>query len=253
MGFLERLDRSRLPAHVAVVMDGNGRWAKLRGLPRTEGHRAGIDSVDDVVRSSRELGISWLTLYAFSAQNWRRAPHEVAALMALLHDYLERERPTIMENRIRLLAIGDIERLPAPVYERLTALIRDSAGNNGMALTLALSYGSREEILRAAQAVARDAASGVIAPGELDEAAFSSRLYTAGMPDPDLVIRTSGEVRVSNFLLWQLSYAELYFTPRLWPDFRREDLYEAIADYQKRKRRFGMTDEQTTGGSDGDE
>jgi len=244
VSFLNRIDRSRLPAHVAIVMDGNGRWAKIRNLARTEGHRRGTDSVDDIVRASRELGIKYLTLYAFSTQNWMREPEEVAALMGLLFEYLEKERPTIMENSIKLNSIGDVERLPPPVYERLESLKKESAGNVGMTLTLALSYGGREEIIRAIQSVARDLSSGLISQGMIDEKLVSSRLYTGGMPDPDLVIRTSGEQRVSNFLLWQVSYSEFYFTEKLWPDFRREDLYEAVVDYQGRHRRFGMSDEQ---------
>jgi undecaprenyl diphosphate synthase len=247
MSFLDHIDKTRLPAHVAVVMDGNGRWAKVRGLQRTEGHRRGTDSVDDVVRAARELGVKYLTLYAFSIQNWQREPGEVAALMDLLYEYLERERPTIMENGIRLNSIGDVSRLPADVLERLETLKRDSVANTGMTLTLALSYGGREEIARAAGLIAADAAAGRLDPAAVDEKAVASRLYTAGMPDPDLVIRTSGELRISNFLLWQVSYSELYFTDKQWPDFRRSDLYEAIVAYQGRRRRFGMTDEQIEG------
>ena len=244
MGALEQIDRARLPVHIAIVMDGNGRWATSRGLARTEGHRRGTDSVSDVVRAARELGVRHLTLNAFSAQNWRRERGEVATLMDLLHDYLERERAEIMDNAIRLTSIGEIERLPPHVHDRLAALMRDSAGNGGMTLTLALSYGGREELVRAAQASARAAVEGRVVPGGIDEAFFAAQLYTAGSPDPDLVIRTSGEQRVSNFLLWQISYAELYFSETLWPDFRREELYAAIAEFQRRRRRFGMTDEQ---------
>jgi undecaprenyl diphosphate synthase len=247
MSILEKIDKSRLPVHLAIVMDGNGRWAGMRGLPRSEGHRAGTDSVDDIVRASRELGIRYLTLYAFSVQNWQREHEEVSALMGLLYEYLERERPTIMDNNIRLNSIGEVFRLPEPVLQRLEALKKDSAGNTGMTLTLALSYGGREEILRAVKALAVETASGRLDPGSIVEKEFSSRLFTAGMPDPDLVVRTSGEIRISNFLLWQVSYSELYFTEKLWPDFRRDDLYEAIAAYQGRKRRFGMTDEQIKG------
>ena len=247
MSVLSQIDKTRLPAHIAIVMDGNGRWATSRGMARTEGHRRGTDSVSDVVRAARELGVGCLTLYAFSAQNWRRERDEVSTLMELLHDYLMRERAEIMDNGIRLTAIGEIERLPPHVYERLTTLMRDSAGNRGMVLSLALSYGGREEIVRAAQAAARAAAAGEVEPGRVDEAFVASKLYTAGQPDPDLVVRTSGEQRVSNFLLWQISYAELYFTDTLWPDFRREDLYKAIVEFQRRRRRFGMTDEQVTG------
>ncbi|MBI5527534.1 MAG: isoprenyl transferase [Deltaproteobacteria bacterium] len=244
MGFLERIDRSRLPAHVAIIMDGNGRWATARGLPRTEGHRKGRDSVNDVVRAARELGLAYLTLYAFSSQNWQREQSEVSALMNLLHEYLETERATIMDNAIRLASIGDVERLPPHVYDRLRVLERDSAANTGMTLTLALSYGGREEIVRAAQAAVRTAGAGGGGAGAIDEQAIASNLYTAGMPDPDLVIRTGGEIRLSNFLLWQASYAELCFTETLWPDFSRNDFYEAIVEFQRRRRRFGMTDEQ---------
>jgi undecaprenyl diphosphate synthase len=241
--WLEERVRSRpLPRHVAIIMDGNGRWAESRGLPRVAGHREGSESVRAVTRQARKLGLQALTLYAFSAQNWGRPDEEVGALMELLAEYLDSERGEIMENRIRLNAIGDLDRLPPLVRDRLDAVRALSAGNGGMVLTLALSYGGREEILHAA---GRAAAAG--RPGgatALDEGAFAAGLWTAGLPELDLVVRTSGERRLSNFLLWQAAYAELHFTEALWPDFRELDLLSAVAEFQTRERRFGLTAEQ---------
>jgi undecaprenyl diphosphate synthase len=230
-----------LPGHVAVIMDGNGRWAQQRGLARIEGHRRGADSVRDVVRASRQLGgIKALTLYAFSSQNWARPVDEVHALMELLRDYLVGERAEIMDNDIRLTAIGNIERLPAMVRDPLAALMADSAQNRSMTLCLALSYGGREALVEAA----RKAMRGGLAPERLDEARFGGFLPTRELPPLDLLIRTSGEQRLSNFLLWEAAYAELYFTPVLWPDFRRGDLYQALEAYATRERRFGLTSDQ---------
>ena len=233
-----------LPRHVGIIMDGNGRWAEQRGLPRLEGHRKGSDSVRAVTRAARKLGLPALTLYAFSSQNWQRPPDEVSGLMDLLRDYLHRERPEIMDNGIRLHAIGELDRLPARVRDPLEELRAESKDNADMVLTLALSYGGREEIVAMARRVADDAHAGTLAPGDVDAQAVEERLWTAGLPPLELVVRTSGEVRVSNFLLWQLAYAEIHLTETLWPDFGEEDLLVALDDFQRRERRFGRTSQQ---------
>jgi undecaprenyl diphosphate synthase len=233
-----------VPRHVGIIMDGNGRWAEARGLPRLEGHREGSASVREVTRAARRLGIQALTLYAFSSQNWARPAEEVAGLMELLRDYLERERPEILDNSIRLNAIGDLDRLPRYVREPLDALIADSAHNTGMVLSLALSYGGREEILHAARRMAEALSRGELVAGRLEEKDFEQFLWTHGLPPLDLVVRTSGELRVSNFLLWQVAYAELCFTDALWPDFRTEEFLRCVAQYQQRERRFGLTSAQ---------
>src|SRR5438067_9900303 len=217
-----------LPRHVGIIMDGNGRWAEQRGLPRLEGHRRGSDSVREVTRAARRLGLKALTLYAFSSQNWNRPPAEVAGLMDLLRDYLHRERSEIMQNGIRLHAIGELDRLPPRVRDPLEELRRDSARNSDMVLTLALSYGGREEIIAMARRVAADARAGSLRLDSVDAAAVEDRLWTAGLPPLELVVRTSGEIRVSNFLLWQLAYAEIHFTGTLWPDFGVEALLVAV-------------------------
>ncbi|MFN2546843.1 MAG: polyprenyl diphosphate synthase [Myxococcales bacterium] len=229
-----------LPRHVGIIMDGNGRWAEQQGLPRLEGHRKGSDSVREVTRAARRLGLPALTLYAFSSQNWQRPPDEVSGLMDLLRDYLHKERPEIMDNAIRLHAIGQLDRLPPRVRDPLEELRRDSAKNDKMVLTLALSYGGREEIVAMAQKIAADK----IAANEIDTGAIEDRLWTAGLPPLELVVRTSGEFRVSNFLLWQLAYAEIHFTETLWPDFGERDLLLALDDFQRRERRFGKTSAQ---------
>jgi undecaprenyl diphosphate synthase len=237
-------DRANLPRHVAIIMDGNGRWAKRRGLLRIRGHVAGVESVRTVTRQARKLGISYLTLFAFSEENWQRPAREIRVLMALLRRYLSRELAEMQENQIALKAIGDLKRLPRPVQEdlaRTSAATQDSAQ---MVLTLALSYGGRTEIVQAAQALAREAAAGRLKPEDIDAPLFSRYLYTANLPDPDLLIRTSGESRLSNFLLWQSAYTELYLTETLWPDFREEDFLKALTAYQQRERRFGLTQEQ---------
>ena len=233
-----------LPRHVGIIMDGNGRWAEQRGLPRLEGHRKGSDSVRQVTRAARKLGLPALTLYAFSAQNWNRPESEVNGLMDLLREYLLSERPEIMDNGIRLHAIGDLDRLPPRVREPLEELRRDSARNGDMVLTLALSYGGREEIVAMARRVAEDARTGSLRPDQIDAEAIEERLWTCGLPPLELVVRTSGEVRVSNFLLWQLAYAEIHLTETLWPDFGEEALLVALDDFQKRERRFGKTSAQ---------
>ncbi|QSQ27902.1 isoprenyl transferase [Pyxidicoccus parkwayensis] len=233
-----------VPRHVGIIMDGNGRWAESRGLPRLEGHREGSSSVREVTRTARRLGIQALTLYAFSSQNWARPAEEVAGLMELLRDYLERERPEILDNGIRLNAIGDVDRLPRYVRDPLDRLIADSRHNTGMVLSLALSYGGREEILHAARRMAEAIAKGELSAAGMEEKDFEQFLWTHGLPPLDLVVRTSGELRVSNFLLWQVAYAELCFTDALWPDFRTEEFLRCVAQYQQRERRFGLTSAQ---------
>jgi undecaprenyl diphosphate synthase len=237
-------DLTRLPRHVAIIMDGNGRWAQRRGLPRIDGHRRGAKSVKEVVRAAREVGLRALTLYAFSSQNWDRPPEEVAALMQLLRDYVIDERAEIMDNGIRLIAIGDVDRLPDFVRDPLAALMRDSSGNRAMTLCLALSYGGRESIVSAARALCELAARGTMRPEDLTEDRFSAALQTGGLPQLDLLIRTSGEERLSNFLLWEAAFAELYFTDTYWPDFGREQLVNALVSFDRRERRFGLTREQ---------
>jgi undecaprenyl diphosphate synthase len=238
------LDPSQLPRHVAIIMDGNGRWAQRRGLPRVEGHRKGAVAVRNVVRAAREIGLSAITLYAFSAQNWERPPEEIATLMQLLRDYCIDERDEIMENDIRLVAIGDIERLPDFVKAPLDALQAESAGNRGMTLTLALSYGGRESLVSAARELAGKVARGALKPEDITEAHLGGALQTSGLPQLDLLVRTSGEERLSNFLLWEAAYAELYFTDTYWPDFGKEELYRALESFRGRERRFGRTREQ---------
>jgi undecaprenyl diphosphate synthase len=237
-------DPTRLPRHVAIIMDGNGRWAQRRGLPRVEGHRKGARSVKEVVRAARECGLRAITLYAFSSQNWDRPPDEVATLMQLLRDYVIDERAEIMDNGIRLIAIGDVDRLPDFVREPLETLMRDSSGNRAMTLCLALSYGGRESIVSTARALCELAARGALRPEELTEDRFSAALQTGGLPQLDLLIRTSGEERLSNFLLWEAAYAELYFTDTYWPDFGRDQLMKALESFDRRERRFGRTREQ---------
>jgi undecaprenyl diphosphate synthase len=238
------LDPSQLPRHVAIIMDGNGRWAQERGLPRVEGHRRGAVAVRDVVRAAREIGLPAITLYAFSAQNWMRPPEEIATLMQLLRDYVIDEREEIMENDISLRAIGDIERLPDFVKGPLDALVADSANNGGMTLTLALSYGGRESLVAAARELADKVARGALRPEDITEEHVTGALQTSGLPVLDLLVRTSGEERLSNFLLWEAAYAELYFTDTYWPDFGKAELYQALESFRGRERRFGRTREQ---------
>jgi len=238
------LDRENLPEHIAIIMDGNGRWAQKHALGRIAGHRKGSEAVRSVVRSCRKLGVKYLTLYAFSSENWSRPAEEVAALMNLLVQYLRSEEKELMDNGIRLTTIGNTPSLPEKVRKTLQKIMDKTAGNREMTLVLALNYGGRDEILEAARRVLTARDQGTLKTGDLTPKVFSSYLYTAGMPDPDLLIRTSGEYRVSNFLLWQTAYTEFFFTDVLWPDFREEHLMEAISDYQKRERRFGLTSEQ---------
>ncbi|MFZ0636949.1 MAG: isoprenyl transferase [Candidatus Acidiferrales bacterium] len=238
-GLLEKLDLKRLPEHLAVIMDGNGRWAERRHLPRIAGHRAGVKAAREIIETCARLKLPMLTLYAFSLENWRRPQAEIDFLMRLLREYLKRELPTIHKNNIRLLVIGRSEQLPEAVSRDIERAMQFTAGNTGMKLVVALNYGGRAELVDAFNAildrVRRDGLSGFRA----DEKTISDHLYTAGLPDPDLLIRTSGEMRVSNFLLWQIAYAEIYVTEILWPDFSRTRLLEALLDYQKRERRYG--------------
>lgn len=244
MSVIEQIDRDRLPQHVAIIMDGNGRWAKERGKDRSEGHREGIVSVRKVVEAATTLGLCYLTVYTFSTENWNRPEAEVHALMGLMVAAIHRETPDLMKNNVRLMAIGDLDRLPHEVRTTLDECLRQTSVNTGTTLVLALSYSSRWEILHAAKALTEEAARGQLRAEEVTEELFASRLTTRDIPDPDLLIRTGGEQRISNFLLWQLSYAELYFTDIYWPDFREEELYEAIRSYQQRERRFGKTSDQ---------
>ncbi len=236
-----RLKTRPLPRHVGIIMDGNGRWAEGRGLPRIEGHRIGSDSVREVTRCARRVGLEALTLYAFSAQNWARPAEEVAALMDLLREYLIKERDEILSNQIRLNAIGELDKLPKYVREPLEALRTESASNSGMTLTLALSYGGREELVAMARAVAEQTLKGELEPVAVSEALVDALMWTAGLPPVDLVIRTSGERRLSNFMLWQTAYAELVFSEILWPDFRSRELVDCLSHFQQRERRFGKT------------
>jgi undecaprenyl diphosphate synthase len=244
MGFKDQVDLQKIPRHVAIIMDGNGRWAMGRGKLRVFGHHSGVDSVRDVVEASVEMGVDYLTLYAFSAENWNRPKLEVSAIMELLITTMNKEIGTFMDNNVRVKLIGNLEMLPRKYYNQWMKALEATAGNNGMTLTLAISYGSRLELIAAAKKIAAKACSGELKVEDINENTITNSLYTADMPDPELLIRTSGEYRISNFLLWQIAYAELFFSPKLWPDFRREDLFEAILDYQKRERRFGMTSDQ---------
>ena len=241
---LNGLDKSRLPQHVAIIMDGNGRWAKLRGKNRIEGHRRGKTSVRVIVEMSRKIGIRYLSLYAFSTENWFRPHDEVDALMGLLEHYLAAEQAKMMRYGIRLVAIGDRSRLPSNVRSTLEKVIHLTCENQRMTVLLALSYSGRDEIVRMAKEMARQTRDHKLDPEEIDEQMVAAHLDTNGVPDPDLLIRTSGEMRISNFYLWQIAYSELYVTPTLWPDFREREYLQALLDYQRRRRRFGRTDEQ---------
>jgi undecaprenyl diphosphate synthase len=234
----------KVPSHIAIIMDGNGRWAKQKGMPRVLGHRSGVKSVREVTEGCAEIGVRYLTLYAFSTENWNRPPAEVTALMSLLVDTIRSEIKSLNKNKVRLLAIGDIEALPRSSYEALLEGMEETKNNDRLNLVLALNYSAKWEILRAARQLAAAATEGRIRPEEINEAVFEQALSTHGIPDPELLIRTSGETRISNFLLWQIAYAELYFTPVFWPDFGKRELFEAIVNYQRRERRFGLISEQ---------
>jgi undecaprenyl diphosphate synthase len=240
----DQIDNNKLPDHVAIIMDGNGRWARQHGLDRIIGHHRGVDSVRNIIEAAAELKIKYLTLYAFSTENWRRPGDEVSALMEIMVQSLNNETDTLLKNNIRLSAIGDLERLSDNVKARLSETIQLTSKSTGLYLIVALSYSSRWEIAEAARRIACDVSCGRTKPESVNEEEFEKYLSTSGIPDPDLMIRTSGELRISNFLLWQLAYTELFFTEKLWPDFGKEDLYSAIIDFQKRERRFGKTSEQ---------
>jgi undecaprenyl diphosphate synthase len=244
MGYKDQIDLSKLPQHIAIIMDGNGRWAKEKGKLRIFGHHNGVVSVRDVVEGATLLNLKYLTLYTFSTENWNRPKLEVMAIMELMVGTIHKEIKNFMEKNVRLNAIGNLEMLPEKCYNELNNAIEKTAGNTGLVLTLALSYSSRAEILRAVKNIALKVQDGELKTEDINEEIFENNLYTQGMPNPELLIRTSGEYRISNYLLWQIAYAELYFTSKLWPDFRKEDFYEAILDYQKRERRFGMISEQ---------
>ena len=244
MNFKDRIDTNNLPQHIAIIMDGNGRWAKKQGLMRAMGHEKGTKAVREVVEGASEIGVKNLTLYAFSTENWNRPKMEVDALMKLLVSSLKKEIKTLQENNIKLNAIGILDNLPAKAYKELHEVIHKTGENTRMTLTLALSYGSREELTQAVKEISEKVKNGEISAKAIDESVINKHLYTRNLPDVDLLIRTSGEQRISNFLLWQIAYAELYFSEILWPDYRRDDLFEAIYNYQNRERRFGKTSEQ---------
>jgi undecaprenyl diphosphate synthase len=239
-----RIDLTRLPQHIAIILDGNGRWAQKNGMDRYKGHEEGVISVRKVVEAAGDIGINYLTVYTFSTENWNRPQSEVDALMALMVIAIQRETPDLMKNNVRLQAIGNIDRLPQVTKDNLDACIEETSKNTGLTLVLALSYSSRWEITEAARKIAREVQEGKLEIEAINEKVISNHLSTKNIPDPDLLIRTGGEYRISNYLLWQLAYAELYFTPVYWPEFREENLYEAILDFQKRERRFGKTGEQ---------
>src|SRR5271157_2877506 len=241
---MDKLIKEKLPRHCAIIMDGNGRWAEKRSLDRIAGHQKGAESVRSIVRASREIGIPYLTLFAFSSENWSRPSVEVEALWILLKEYLSSELQEMLDNGIRLLAIGDLSRLPRDVASTLNETVKQTSQAAAMTLTLALSYGGRDDILQALRRVMVNCREGTLSPEEITENLFSKYLWTANLPDPDLLIRTSGELRISNFFLWQLAYTEIYVTPTLWPDFTKEKLIHALLSYQERERRFGLTSEQ---------
>ncbi len=244
MSLKEKINIDKLPAHVAIIMDGNGRWAMKQGEDRVFGHHKGVDAVREIAETAAELGIKYLTLYTFSTENWNRPQNEVDALMSLFVETIEKEIPTLNKNNIRLNAIGNLKGLPDENYSRLVNTMEQTSANDRMTLTLALNYSSRWEIVNAVKSIIPDLESNKIGNDDINEETFVKYLNTSNMPDPELLIRTSGEMRISNYLLWQIAYAELYFTSILWPDFGEEDFYEAIVDYQSRERRFGMTSEQ---------
>ncbi len=244
MDYRAQIDNKRLPRHIAIIMDGNGRWAKKQGLARMFGHKQGVETVHNITVAATELGIGYLTLYTFSTENWNRPKEEVDALMNLLVDTIVKETPTLMENNVRLQTIGDIDRLPEITKQKFLGCINQTSRNTGLTMVIALSYSARWEITHAMQEAVKQAQAGALRAEDVNEQFVSSLMTTRDMPDPDLLIRTSGEYRISNFLLWQLAYSELYFTDCLWPEFSKEEFYKAIIDYQKRERRFGKTSEQ---------
>jgi undecaprenyl diphosphate synthase len=244
MSFLKQINTDKLPSHIAIIMDGNGRWARQRGMDRIFGHQQGVNALREIIEAAAELKIKFLTVYAFSTENWGRPDEEVSALMGIMVQSLMKETGTLIKNNIRLTAIGDTERLADDVRERLMETIHLTSGASGLNLVVAMSYSSRWEITEAAKKLSADIISGTTNPDSVNESSFEKYLTTSGIPDPELMIRTSGEIRISNFLLWQIAYTELYFTEILWPDFGKEEFYKAIVDFQKRERRFGKTSEQ---------
>ncbi len=246
MSYKDQIDPENLPIHISIIMDGNGRWAKKQGKIRTFGHQSGVVAVRDTVEAAAEIGIKFLSLYAFSTENWKRPRWEVDALMELLINTISKETKTLMDNNISLQAIGDLDSLPKGCRKQLQDTISTTSGNTRMTLILALSYSSRWEIVNATRKIAKLVKEGSLNPEDINDEVIAANLCTHFCPDPELLIRTSGEHRISNFMMWQIAYSELYFTEKLWPDFRREDLYEAIIDFQKRDRRYGMTNEQTS-------
>lgn len=244
MSIKDKLDKNNIPQHIAIIMDGNGRWAKQKGGTRLLGHKSGANSVNEVVEAAVECGVKYLTLYAFSTENWSRPKTEIEGLMSLLINTIDTKLEKLLKYNVKLNTIGDFESLPVKVQKSLQKAIAKSETNNGLTLTLALSYSSKWEIIGAVKAIAEKIQKGILSADSISEATINEHLTTFGIPDPDLLIRTSGELRISNFLLWQMAYTELYFTPVLWPDFSKENFFEAIFDYQKRERRFGKTGEQ---------
>lgn len=240
------IDLTRIPAHIAIIMDGNGRWAVSRGLERAAGHVEGVNTVRRITEAASELGVGYLTLYTFSTENWNRPAAEVDALMHLIVVAIERETPDLIKNNVRLRMIGDTDRMPAEARRRLEQCIADTSHCTGLTLVLALSYSARWDITRAARSLAADAAAGTVSPDDIDDSALASRLSTSFMPDPDLLIRTGGDMRISNYLLWEIAYTEIVVTPTYWPDYTKDDFVAAIAEYQRRQRRFGLTGEQVT-------
>ena len=242
--YKEKINKETLPRHIAIIMDGNGRWAKKQGLARMYGHKQGVQAVHEITEAAAELGVEYLTLYTFSIENWSRPQSEVEALMTLLVDTIVKETPTLIKNNVRLLTIGDTARLPQAARLKFEHCMEETAANTGLKLVVALSYSARWEIVEAVKSIVEDAKQAMPEEMPITEECIAAHLATKGMPDPDLLIRTSGELRISNFLLWQLAYAELYFTDKLWPEFDKEEFYKAIVDYQGRERRFGKTSEQ---------
>jgi len=242
--YKEKINLKKLPKHIAIIMDGNGRWALKHGMDRVDGHFEGVDSVRNIAEAAASIGIKYITLYTFSTENWNRPKEEVDALMALFVDTIVKELDTLNKNDIKLNAIGDLKSLPLENYNRLIETMEQTSSNSTMTLTLAMSYSSRWEIINAVKNIVTDVKSGKLISDDIDENIFKNYLCTSDIPDPELLIRTSGELRISNYLLWQIAYSELYFTDKLWPDFREEELYKAIVEYQDRERRFGLTSEQ---------
>jgi undecaprenyl diphosphate synthase len=250
MSFFDQIDKERIPGHIAIIMDGNGRWAKRQNLDRALGHKEGVVAVRKAIEAAAKAEVSYITLYTFSTENWKRPAEEIEALMALMIQAVANETPDLVRNNIRVKVIGDIDRLPADTKKSLDFCLSETAKSTGTTVVLALSYSSKWEITEAAKAIAADVKSGKLSEDSINEDLVSRYLTTAGIPDPDILVRTGGELRISNFLLWQIAYSELYFTDTLWPDFNEESLYEAIVSFQNRERRFGKTSEQITGESE---